>query len=29
MGDMVIDGNIVYIAVADDKWGRINLDFNF
>lgn len=29
MGDMVIDGDVVYIAVADDKWGRITLDFNF
>ncbi|MEK9694156.1 MAG: hypothetical protein VW270_00250 [Candidatus Poseidoniales archaeon] len=29
MGDMVIDGNMVYIAVADNKWGRITLDFNF
>ncbi len=29
MGDMVIDGNTVYIAVENNKWGRIALDFNF
>ena len=29
MGDMVIDGDTVYIAVANNKWGRLTLDFNF
>ena len=29
LGDMVVDGNTVYICVANDQWGKINLDFNW
>ena len=29
LGDMVVDGNTIYICVANDQWGRINLDFNW
>jgi hypothetical protein len=29
LGDMVVDGNTVYICIANDQWGKINLDFNW
>ena len=29
LGDMVVDGNTLYICVTNDQWGKINLDFNW